>query len=253
MADRVNRSSELMEWKARPSPLIMHNNFPRESCLISRPLQTYDPGTTASTEKNKKHRNSIASPQNSCAQRFQFTITKMSDTLSLTTATVATRKQSDRRNDLHQFAHAANLDAKPDDDVVNVQAYPQAILTERQRNIVNCDATALVELIRKGLYTSTEILTAFVTVAIRANEVTNCLTESCLKDAFERATKLDLHYEKTGELVGPLHGVPVSIKDHIKVKGLDTSAGYTGKSAVWYWTAIYHALISLGIQDGVQR
>ena len=153
----------------------------------------------------------------------------MLHTPSLPVTDVAARKQRDRRDNLHQFPFAADYDPKPHIDVANLQAYPQVTLTDKQRVIVNCDATALVELIRKGVYASTEVLTAFVTVAIRANDVANCLTESCFKDAFETAAELDQHLKETGQVVGPLHGLPVSIKDHIKVKGLDTSAGYIGK------------------------
>ncbi|KAF8560058.1 amidase [Imleria badia] len=151
----------------------------------------------------------------------------MPHTPSQSVKDVAARKQHDRRDHLRQFTIAAdNVNLKPHIHVVNVQAYPQATLTDEQKAIVNCDATALAELIREGVYTSIKVLTAFVTVAIRANDVTNCLTESCLKEAFERAKELDQHFKKTGQVVGPLHGVPVSIKDHIKVKGLDTSTGY---------------------------
>ncbi|KAG8219530.1 amidase signature domain-containing protein [Butyriboletus roseoflavus] len=126
-------------------------------------------------------------------------------------ADVAARKQRDRIDHLRRFAFAADHDPNPHVDVVNVQVYPQATLTDKQRAIVNCDATTIVELIRKGVYTSTEVLTAVVTVAIRAND----------------AAELDRCLRETGQVVGPLHGLPVSIKDHIKVKGLDTSAGYT--------------------------
>ncbi|KAF9245810.1 amidase signature domain-containing protein [Melanogaster broomeanus] len=136
---------------------------------------------------------------------------------------VAIRKQSDRKEKLEQFNASGGHDPKPSDDVLNVQSYPQATLTDKQRAIVNCDATSLVDSIRKMVYTSTEVLTAFVTVAVRAQDVTNCLTESCLNDAFARAAELDRHLKETGEVVGPLHGLPVSIKDHVKVKGLDTS------------------------------
>lgn len=169
--------------------------------------------------------------------------------------TDVSRKERERRENLRQFTFASENDPKPHIDVVDVQAYPQATLTDQQRAIVNCDATALVELIRKGVYTSTQVLTAFVTVAIRANDVTNCLTESCLKDAFERATELDQHLKEIGQVVGPLHGLPVSIKDHIKVKGLDTSAGYTGKHSTFSaHRTVTYPLFSLGVQDsGRQR
>ncbi|KAG9314078.1 amidase signature domain-containing protein [Chiua virens] len=150
----------------------------------------------------------------------------MPRTLSPLVTDVAARKQRDREDGLRQFVAAAEHDPNPLVDGVNVQTYPQATLTNRQRAIVNCDATALLEFIRKGVYTSSEVLTAVVIVAVRANDATNCLTESCLEDAFKRAEELDRHFKETGQVVGPLHGLPVSIKDHIKVKGLDTSTGY---------------------------
>ena len=42
----------------------------------------------------------------------------------------------------------------------------------------------------------------------------------------KRAEELDAHYLKTGETVGPLHGLPVSLKDQFHVKGNDTTMGY---------------------------
>lgn len=47
-------------------------------------------------------------------------------------------------------------------------------------------------------------------------------------DAYEQARHLDEHLAKTGTPVGPLHGVPVSLKDQFHVKGLETSMGYVG-------------------------
>ncbi len=45
-------------------------------------------------------------------------------------------------------------------------------------------------------------------------------------DAMERARWLDEQYAaKGGKTVGPLHGVPISVKDSFKVKGYDTSIG----------------------------
>jgi amidase len=36
---------------------------------------------------------------------------------------------------------------------------------------------------------------------------------------------MDDHLAKTGKTAGPLHGLPVSIKDLFSVKGVDTSIG----------------------------
>ncbi len=43
--------------------------------------------------------------------------------------------------------------------------------------------------------------------------------------ALERAAELDAIYKETGEFVGPLHGVPLGIKDQAETKGIETSFG----------------------------
>lgn len=46
--------------------------------------------------------------------------------------------------------------------------------------------------------------------------------------ALAQARDLDLYYEKFGKPIGPLHGLPVSMKDQLRVKGVETSMGYVG-------------------------
>ena len=51
--------------------------------------------------------------------------------------------------------------------------------------------------------------------------------------ALSRAQELDNHLNSTGRVVGPLHGLPISVKDQISIAGststsaLITSAGFT--------------------------
>lgn len=54
---------------------------------------------------------------------------------------------------------------------------------------------------------------------------TNCLTEIFIDRALERAAWLDEQLKSTGKVVGPLHGLPVSLKDQIRIKGLETIMG----------------------------
>lgn len=54
----------------------------------------------------------------------------------------------------------------------------------------------------------------------------NCLTEIFVERALARAAKLDDALKKTGKVVGPLHGLPISLKDQICIKGLETTMGY---------------------------
>ena len=46
--------------------------------------------------------------------------------------------------------------------------------------------------------------------------------------ALRTAEELDKSYEDTGIVKGPLHGLPISLKDQFHVKGYDTSMGYVG-------------------------
>ena len=54
----------------------------------------------------------------------------------------------------------------------------------------------------------------------------NCLTEIFVERALARAAKLDDVLKKTGKVVGPLHGLPISLKDQLCIKGLETTMGY---------------------------
>lgn len=49
------------------------------------------------------------------------------------------------------------------------------------------------------------------------------------KDALQRAKELDKHLQETGGLIGPLHGIPVTLKDQFNLKGYDTTLGYVGR------------------------
>ncbi|EFY94235.2 general amidase GmdA [Metarhizium robertsii ARSEF 23] len=47
-----------------------------------------------------------------------------------------------------------------------------------------------------------------------------------LVDAIEQAENLDRQLKETGEFAGPMHGVPVSLKDQFHVKYAETTIGY---------------------------
>jgi amidase len=56
----------------------------------------------------------------------------------------------------------------------------------------------------------------------------NLLLEIRFGEAIERAQELDAYFEKHKRLIGPLHGIPVTLKDQFHIKGLDTSMGFIG-------------------------
>ncbi|KAF8323776.1 amidase [Clavulina sp. PMI_390] len=99
-------------------------------------------------------------------------------------------------------------------------------LTAEESRIVHLDATALVEAMASRQLSAVQVTTAFAKAAVAAQDLTNCLTEIFIEQGLARAQELDEHLVRTGRVVGPLHGLPVSIKDHILIKGLDTASGY---------------------------
>lgn len=111
----------------------------------------------------------------------------------------------------------------------NVTKVPRecGILTPAEIAITeNHDATALAEAIRTRRLTSVEVVTAFAKRAIIAQQLTCCLVEWFMDEAVTEAQKLDDHLAKTGQTVGPLHGVPVSIKEHMQMAGHWSADGY---------------------------
>ncbi|KPI38036.1 Acetamidase [Cyphellophora attinorum] len=78
--------------------------------------------------------------------------------------------------------------------------------------------------------TTLDVITAHIDRAIGAHRRTNCLTELLFAEAIETATRLDEHLKSTGSLIGPFHGVPITLKDQFNVKGYDTTLGYVGRA-----------------------
>lgn len=58
----------------------------------------------------------------------------------------------------------------------------------------------------------------------------NCLLETFFDAAIEDAKKLDAYFAEHGVPAGPLHGLPISLKDQFHVRGVETSMGYVGKT-----------------------
>lgn len=54
----------------------------------------------------------------------------------------------------------------------------------------------------------------------------NCITELLPERAIARAKYLDDFFTRHKKPVGPLHGLPISVKEHIKMKGLGLNIGF---------------------------
>lgn len=87
------------------------------------------------------------------------------------------------------------------------------------------DITVLLRQLAAGHISSLALTRAFAKRAALAHQLTTCCTEIFFEEAFETAKAMDEYLAQTGKTIGPLHGLPVSIKDLFSVKGVDTSIG----------------------------
>ncbi|KAI6351324.1 hypothetical protein MCOR25_010012 [Pyricularia grisea] len=110
-----------------------------------------------------------------------------------------------------------------------VQYARREFLTAEERKITEMDAVAVVNAIRSRSMTAEKVTLAFCKTAAIAHQICNCLLGVFFDLALERAKQLDKYQdENNGRTVGPLHGLPVSLKDQFHVKGVETTMGYVG-------------------------
>jgi len=148
---------------------------------------------------------------------------------------IARRKQAARNTALHEPS-SISIDVPPnllpqDPPSRNsgpqpVHHIPDQLLSAQDRHITSLSIADLLAAIRSGTYTSTAVTSAYIRRASVAQQLTNCLTEPLFTRALARAAILDRDFQNgSGKLVGPLHGLPVSIKDGFNVAGYDSSIG----------------------------
>jgi amidase len=97
--------------------------------------------------------------------------------------------------------------------------------TMGQNNILFESASNLATDIRTGKISSFQVVSAYIRQIEQQNSTYNAVVLLNKDQALERAKKADLALAKE-EIWGKLHGVPISIKDNYKTKGLTTTAGY---------------------------
>ncbi|KAK7932252.1 hypothetical protein PG985_002964 [Apiospora marii] len=112
--------------------------------------------------------------------------------------------------------------------LIQLQAAKQSgLLSERELDITeNHTARDLLPKLAARELTSVEVTVAFCKRAALAQQLTSCLTEIFFNEAIERAKEADQYLEKNGKVRGPLHGLPVSMKDSFVVKGRYATVGY---------------------------
>ncbi|GAA5860318.1 hypothetical protein JCM8547_003461 [Rhodosporidiobolus lusitaniae] len=104
------------------------------------------------------------------------------------------------------------------------------LLSNRELEVTEeVNAMVILRRIREQEWTSSEVVEAFCKRAAVAQQLTSCLTEPLFDRALKRAKELDEHLEKTGEVVGPLHGLPVSLKEQFDIGGGESTMGFVSR------------------------
>ncbi|CCA70440.1 related to amidase (acetamidase) [Serendipita indica DSM 11827] len=88
-------------------------------------------------------------------------------------------------------------------------------------------ASEIVKNIESGQWTASDVMEAYIIRAGTVQRLHNPITEVLFSDALTRAKALDEEFQKSGTIVGPLHGVPISIKDQYDIEGHDSSIGFS--------------------------
>jgi amidase len=94
--------------------------------------------------------------------------------------------------------------------------------------VLELSVAQMAECIRKKQFSSVELVTAHLDRIERINPALGAVVATLAGSALAAANEADRKLAKGGE-IGPLHGVPVSIKDSIDVAGTVTTAGTLGR------------------------
>ena len=92
-------------------------------------------------------------------------------------------------------------------------------------DIVYSSTTQLVAAIRAGHVSATEVLQAHLARIATHNSALNAIITLDAERAYEQAREADETLAR-GELWGPLHGVPFTLKDAHATAGMRTTTGF---------------------------
>ncbi|KAL7952126.1 amidase signature domain-containing protein [Trichoderma barbatum] len=106
--------------------------------------------------------------------------------------------------------------------------YIQQFLTTKEIEITETDAVGILQQTTSGKWSAREVTEAFCHRAAIAHQLTNCLHDIFVDVALEHADTLDAYYREQNKPIGPLHGLPISLKDQFHVQGAETTMGYVG-------------------------
>ncbi|KAF2836191.1 amidase [Patellaria atrata CBS 101060] len=106
------------------------------------------------------------------------------------------------------------------EDAVVRHSKLRAFLSSEEDVTAIANVAELYHKLESGQLTASEVARAYI----------QNLTEVLFDDAIVKARELDVEFCKYGKTVGPLHGIPMTLKDQFNVKDYDSTIGYVGRA-----------------------
>jgi len=125
-------------------------------------------------------------------------------------------KAHNRLVDAHRAAQTQAIEAF-------LEKYPSQADKTTEQKILSASVAQLRNGMVDGKWQVEQVILIYCHAAARAHKETNCLTEIMFVEALKRAKELDRLPKK--ERIGVLFGVPVSLKDSLRVEGQASSIG----------------------------
>ncbi|EXJ87780.1 hypothetical protein A1O1_04707 [Capronia coronata CBS 617.96] len=119
-------------------------------------------------------------------------------------------------------------DILPSQKQLDVTSFPETsgLFTPQELAITSSTSAEILKRVRDKTWSAKAVTSAFCKRAAAAHQLTNCLSETMFPEALAAADALDEALNRTGTVVGPLHGLPISIKDNFNVVGKDSTVGF---------------------------
>lgn len=137
---------------------------------------------------------------------------------------IAQEAQDHRDTTIAQLSPAApHVPSQLPKSVISV---PKQLLEKHILSITSLPPEALITSLSTGELSAVQVTTAYLQQSAVAQGLANCITELLSDRALQRARELDAYFQEHKRPLGPLHGLPISVKEHIGFQGLRCTTGY---------------------------